>query len=65
MSANSLVCLTCPAITAWVTPALLSRPIHVPSWPSDTRWMAAAGGRAAAASRSGKASSLRAMIVTS
>ena len=30
MSANSLVCLTCPAITACVTPAAFSRLMHVP-----------------------------------
>ena len=65
MSANSLVCLTCPAITAWVTPASFSRLMQVPSWPSETQWMRRAGGRAAAASRSGKASSLSAMTVTS
>ena len=30
MSANSLVCLTCPAITACVTPAAFSRLMHLP-----------------------------------
>ena len=44
MSANSLVCFTCPAITACVTPASFSRLMHLPSWPSETQCRSAAGG---------------------
>ena len=65
ISANSLTCLTCPAITAWVTPAAFSRLMHLPSCPSETQCSAAAGGRAASSARSGNASSLIAMTVTS
>ena len=54
MSANSLVCFTCPAITAWVTPASFSRLMHLPSWPSEIQWSAAAGGRAASVVEIGK-----------
>ena len=42
MSAKSLVCLTCPAMTAWVTPASFRRLMHFPSWPSETQCSAAA-----------------------
>ena len=44
---------------------LFSRLMHLPSWPSDTQCKSAAGGRAAASARSGNASSLMAMTVTS
>ena len=65
MSANSFVCFTWPAITAWVTPASFSTLMHLPSCPSETQCRSAAGGRAAASARSGNASSLMAMTVTS
>ena len=42
-SVKSLTCLTCPAMTASVTPAAFSVLMHVPSWPSGTQ----ANGRAA------------------
>ena len=58
MTSNSLVCLTWPAITAWVTPASLNSLINVPSCPSEIQWKAAAGGRAAASASSGNVSSL-------
>ena len=35
MPPKILVCLTCPAMTACVTPASFSRRMHVPSWPSE------------------------------
>ena len=54
MSAKSLVCLTCPAITAWVTPASFRRLMHLPSWPSDTQCRSAAGGRAGSVGQVGK-----------
>jgi hypothetical protein len=33
--AKIFVCFTCPAITAWVTPALFSTLMQVPSCPSE------------------------------
>ena len=54
MSEKSFVCLTCPAITACVTPAFFSTLMQVPSCPSDTQVQAAAGGRAAAIGQIGK-----------
>src|SRR5437867_2050361 len=65
MSANSLVCFTCPAITACDTPDAFKRLMHLPSCPSETQCSAAAGARAARSARSGKASSFIAMTVTS
>jgi hypothetical protein len=37
MSAKSFVCLTCPAITACVTPASFRMLMHLPSWPSESQ----------------------------
>ena len=39
--AKIFVCLTCPAITACVTPASFSTLMHVPSWPSEIQWIGA------------------------
>ena len=64
MPEKILTCLTCPAITAWVTPAAFRILMHVPSWPSETQWRSAPASRAAASS-SGNASSLMATTVTS
>ena len=65
MSEKSLVCLTWPAMTAWVTPARFSRSMQVPSWPSDIQWTAAGGraarGAAATSAMSGNVSSFSAM----
>ncbi len=64
MPEKILTCLTCPAITARVTPAPFRILMHLPRCPSETQWRSAPASRAAASS-SGKASSLTATTVTS
>ena len=45
MPPKILVCLTCPAMTACVTPASFSRLMQVPSWPSEIQWIGGAVAR--------------------
>ena len=43
MPEKIFTCLTCPAMTARVTPAPLRILMHLPRWPSDTQWKVGAG----------------------
>ena len=63
--ANSLVCLTCPAISARETPASFNSAMQRPSCPSDIQCKSVARPSATACEMAGSASSRIAMTVTS
>ena len=66
MSAKSLVCLTCPAITAWVDARVLQQADALAQLAERHPVQAGRGRlRAASSASSGNASSLMAMTVTS